>query len=60
MDVQACITPNSVFWIGLANFSCPTFAVKYFCQCLKKQNSKKKKKKKLVFVHLWTIVSFLV
>lgn len=55
MGVQACITANSVFWLGLADFSCPTFAVKYFCQCLKKQN-----KKKLVFVHLWTIVSFLV
>lgn len=52
MDVQACITPNSVFWIGLANFSCPTFAVKYFCQCLKKQNSKKKKKKEASFCAL--------
>lgn len=41
MGVQACITPNSVFWLGLADFSCPTFAVKYFCQCFKKTKQKK-------------------
>lgn len=41
MDVQACVTPNSVFWLGLADFSCPTFAVKYFCRCLKKTKIKK-------------------
>lgn len=41
MDVQACVTPNSVFWLGLADFSCSTFAVKYFCQCLKKTKIKK-------------------
>jgi len=56
MGVQACIMPTQFFWLSLADFSCPTFAVKYFCQCFKKQN----KTKKLVFVHLWTIVSFLV
>ncbi len=41
MDVQACVTPNSVFWLGLADFSCPTFAVKYFCRCLEKTKIKK-------------------
>lgn len=42
-DVQACVTTISVFWLGLADFSCPTFAVKYFCWCLKKKNGRKKK-----------------